>query len=168
MMRGAAILMALALVAIRPAYGQSLYKLCLRADTSGDATINCQRALMLLEQKQLEVLLDIRRLIARGTNRSIAETVKNTGLANRQLSSIARALQQRRPGPSSHLFVSDLREVGGSVLECPDGDDCGEEARAAADGICRKFGYGGQHAHEFAPQDEPPETIRVKWVVCRP
>jgi len=150
------------------ALGQSVRDKCLTATNTGDATINCQKAGMLLQEKQLKVLSNIWNLLANKTNRSLAQTAKNTALANRQLQDIANSLNSQGAAALNYLFVSDLRDVGGSVVECDAGAECGEIANVAADQICRNFGYEGQRANEFENLDDPKDTVRIKWVVCRP
>lgn len=168
MLYGAAVFFIAVLTVIQSAQGQSVREKCLTATNTGDAIINCQKTAVLLQEKQLNILSDIRRLIANNTNRSLAQTAQNTALANRQLQAIANSLISQGATPTNYLFVSDLRNVGGSVAECEVGAECSEQAKIAASQICRKFGYTGQSAHEFELLDKKKNTIRIKWVVCRP
>lgn len=168
MLHGAAVFFIAVLTVIQSAQGQTVRDKCLSATTTGDAIINCQKSIFLLQEKQLKILLDIRRLLVNNTNRSLAQTAQNTALANRQLDVIANSLRSQGAKPINYLFVSDLRDVAGSVAECEAGAECSEEAIVAANQICRKFGYAGQRAHEFEILDQAKDTIRIKWVVCQP
>lgn len=160
----------LVLFAIRPASSGNVEAECLAAITTGDATINCQKALVLLQRKQLELLLDIRRLIAKGANRSTARTVTNTGMTVKKLEEIARILLERGARPSDTLFVTDANVLGGSRFSCESeiSDECVNPAKQAADDFCRGLGYRGQQAHAFEGPKGAEHTVRIKWVACRP
>ena len=168
MLPGVTVFIITVLAVLQSAQGQTVREKCLIATNTGDAIINCQKASMLLQEKQLRILSNIRQLLVEKTNRTLAQTTKNTALANRQLQEIANSLRSQGAMPMNYLFVSDLRDVDGSVVECEDGAQCGEEAIVAAEQICRKFGYAGQRAHEFENLGEKKDTLRIKWVVCRP
>lgn len=168
MLHGATVFFIAVLTVIHSARGQTVRDKCLNATNTGDAIINCQKSAVLMQEKQLRTLLDIRRLLVNKTNRSLAQTSQNTALANRQLQAIANSLRSQGAAQMNYLFVSDLRDVSGSVAECEAGTECSEEAIVAANQICRKFGYAGQRAHEFEILDQTKDTIRIKWVVCQP
>lgn len=168
MLTGATVFIFTVLAVLHTAHGQTVREKCLIATNTGDAIINCQKASLLLQEKQFKILSNIRQLLVDKTNRTLAQTARNTALANRQLQDIANSLKSQEAMTMNNLFVSDLRDVGGSVVECEAGAECSEEAIVAADQICRKFGYAGQRAHEFENLDETKDTLRIKWVVCKP
>ncbi len=151
----------------RSGHAQDVSTACLRATTSGDAIINCLKASVVLQRAQLRVLRDIREAINRSFNRSMATTASNTARANQQLEVIARALQANGGRPGTYLFVNDLTNVDGSVFDCPTGD-CAEDAKVAAEQICRQLNYAGQHSFDFGVSEEDAAVNRMQWVVCRP
>lgn len=158
------------LLAIRPASSGNVEAECLAAITTGDATINCQKALVLLQRKQLELLVDIRRLIAKGANRSTARTVTNTGMTVKKLEEIARILQDRDARPSDTLFVTDANVLSVSRFSCESeiADECVNPAKQAAEAFCRGLGYRGQQAHAFDGPKGADRAVQIKWVACRP
>lgn len=146
---------------------RDLRVVCFEATTSGDAIINCLKASVALERAQLQVLRDIREIISRSLNASMATTASNTSEASRQLEIIARALQIGGGGPGTYLFVNDLTNVDNSEFDCPTGD-CAEDARIAAEQICQQLNYAGQYSFKFKASEEDPAINRMQWLVCRP
>lgn len=151
----------------QPLKARDLRTTCFEATTSGDAIINCLKASVVLERAQLQVLRDIREIMSRSLNTSMATTASNTNEASRQLEIIARALQIDGGRPGTYLFVNDLSNVDNGEFDCPTGD-CAEDARSAAEQICQQLNYAGQHSFDFQPVEEDPAINRMQWVVCRP
>jgi len=77
-------------------------------------------------------------------------------------------LRLRGQRPDDFLLVSDLSNIGGSACTCSHPDDCEDEVRGTAEQICQRFGYAGQHAHEFERKESPVDGVQLSWVVCRP
>jgi hypothetical protein len=64
------------------------------------------------------------------------------------------------------LLISDLRNFDDAGFSCDDETElCGSIAQSTADALCKRLGYGAQHAYEFEKQDD---AARLKWLVCRP
>lgn len=153
-----------------PVVAQSVEAKCYAAITTGDATINCQKALVKMQRRQLEILTDIKRLIARGANRSTARTVTNTGLTIQKLEQIARILSDQGARPKDTLFVTDATVLSTSAFTCESdrADECAQPARKAANNFCVGLGYRGQQAHAFDGPKGADRAVRISWVACRP
>lgn len=146
---------------------EELRATCFEATTSGDAIINCLKASVAVETAQLRVLREIRNLIGRSLSKSMVTTATNTELATRQLEVIARALQVDGGRAGTNLFVNDLSNIESSIFDCPTGD-CAEDAKIAADHICRQLNYASQYSFKFVASEGDPAVNQMLWVVCRP
>lgn len=163
----AALALSLTLITPFEAYGQSIRSKCLSATNSGDATINCQKASYLLQQKQLEVLFEIRDVIAERSNRTLSAIATNTASTTGALKSIMQILEPWSRGPANYFVVRQPQDITETRFECIQEVSCEDEAKTIADELCKRLGFTNSHAQEFDRRNIAKGQSRITWVVCR-
>ena len=147
------------------AQAQDLSRACLRSTTAGDATINCLKSSVLLQRAQLQVLRDLRVLLAQTSQQSIAAANVNAERTNQSLAAIAQTLRSAGTPTVTYPFIDDLENMQGAVFDCLSGD-CAKDARSAANQICRQLKFAGQYAFDFTDGEDNDAPKRMRWVAC--
>lgn len=147
------------------ASAQSWEAKCLATMTSGDAIITCLKASMLIQREQIRLQRSLLHIIAEQINPTLRETSRNTRAASNHLEKLSSLLDTAIESLTPHLLISDLRNFDDAGFACDETELCESGAQSTADTLCKRLGYGAQHAYEFENQDG---AARLKWLVCRP